>query len=153
MVSEDVNIILKVDTEQPRTEIEDLENEVDKVASIWQRVKLTVRREALNIGRSIAALVRSAQTILRAIGVSLGDMGDAILNIVEGVISSVIAMRYAYIAGGPVGWSYIVLTYYAMVMAAGAQVSAARGVKEAKQRADASAAALRSLTSVIGPWL
>jgi len=153
-VSDEVNVIIKATIDKQSTqELVDFENEVTRVGSLWQRVKLKIRKESANIGRSIIGLLGFAQLAFDSVGQSIGPLGDALLSILDTVISGVIAMQYAYTAGGPTGWAMLAISMVALGVAINAKTQAIAGTNMAKQQAQESSRAIRSITSIISPWL
>jgi len=153
MVSDDrVTIAIEIQTEVAFAEITDFEKEVDKVASKWQRVKRAIQNESTKVLYSLQGMINLAKTILNKFGVSLGAMGDALVNMVGAIITSVIALQYAYAASGPVGWVMMGVTIVALSFALDAQIKAAFGMEEAKRLSDDAVSILSSIQSTLTPW-
>jgi len=151
-VSNEVNIIVKVDTLDAQGEIADFQNQIDKLATRWQRIKNTIKTESSRLMYSLMGIINLAKHVMEAFGVSIGPIGDALLAIISSVIQSAIAMQYAYAAGGPVGWAMMAISAAALGVAIGAQIRAAQGVDEAKANAAKTQAILSDLGSILGPW-
>lgn len=152
MVSEHVNIILKIDKSEAEVELQDFENEINKKASLWQRVKTRMMSESRLMMQSLIATVNTARAILTSLNISLGPLGDAMLQMGMAIINTVIAMQYAYAAGGPVGWAMIGLSAAALAAALYAQVQAADGVEEARRAGQRAETIMSNVSSILSPW-
>jgi len=152
MVSDRVDIIVGVETDEALAELADFSHKVDEVGSKWQRAKQIIRTESRQVMQSLLGLVNLAKNIIEAFGYTIGPVGEALLAIITSVIQSAIAMQFAYAAGGPIGWAMMAVAAAALGVAIGAQIRAAQGVAEAKESAARTQAILGNLTSILGPW-
>ena len=152
MSSERITVYMDVETDESMAELADFSRKVDEIGSKWQRTKMVIVRESRNILQSIAGLVNLAKHVLSALGMSIGPAGDALLAIISSVISSAIAMQYAYAAGGPVGWAMMAVSAAALGIAVATQIATAQGIETAKAQASQAQAILGDLTSILGPW-
>lgn len=132
MVSEDIEIWLRLNADDALSEMHDFSNKVDEIGSRWQRVKLTIQNESRKVLYSLQGVISLVRNVFELFGWSLGPVGEALLGIVSSVISSVIAMQYAYAAGGPFGWAMIALSAAALYASITAQVKAMQGMEDAK---------------------
>jgi hypothetical protein len=151
-VSEDVNVLINVDLSEAEIELIEFENEINKKASLWQRVKTQMMTESRLMMRSLIATVNTARAILSALNISLGPVGDAMLQMGMAIINSVIAMQYAYAAGGPIGWAMIGLSVAALAAALSAQVQAANGVEEARRAGQRAETIMSNISAILSPW-
>jgi hypothetical protein len=151
-VSDRVTIIVDVETDESLAELAAFSQKVDELGSKWQRVKTTIRAESRNLLYSLSAFISLAQNIMNQYGIALGAAGDALLNIIGSVISSAIAMQYAYAAGGPIGWAMMAVSSLALWAAIDAQMSAAAGRKEAQDSMNQTRTIMNNIHSMLTAW-
>lgn len=151
-MSEHITVSLDIEVNEALEELQDFSNKVDELGTRWQRVKRTVQQESRHLMYSMAGLIRLVQAVFAQVGISFGPVGDAIMRIVNVIISSAIAMQYAYVAGGPVGWAMIGIAAAALGLALRAELQASIGLADAKNDMKNVNTALSSLTSILGPW-
>ena len=151
-MSDDVNVIVHVDTDQPMRELADFENEINKKATLWQRVKRTIMTESRQVLQSVLAGVRSIQGILRALNISVGPIGDVIIQLGVAVLNYLIAVQYAYTASGPIGWALLGLSFGALVASAYAIGQSVDAVGEARRAARDAEAVMNNVSAILSPW-
>jgi hypothetical protein len=152
-VSEDnINILINVDFSEAELELQDFENEINKKASLWQRVKLKILTESRQVLRTIAATVRTIQSIMAALNITLGPFGDALIEMGMAVINTAIAIQYSYAAAGPIGWALVGLSLASMFAALYASAQAADNVQDARQAARRAESIMSNISALLGPW-
>lgn len=145
-------VLLGLETSQYERDLIDFRNKVDEVASRWQRVKLTVANESRNLMQSMYYFVNLARSIISNFGVSLGTMGDALLNMIASTIQGVLAMQYAYAAGGPVGWAMMGVAGVALMFALHAEAYATLSIDTMKNELRGAQAAMNNISGILGAW-
>ena len=133
MSENDIEIWFHLNADEPLAEMQDFSNKVDEIGSRWQRVKMTIQTETRKVLYSLQGVVSLVRNVFELFGWSLGPVGEALLTVVGSVISSVIAIQYAYAAGGPIGWAMITVSAIALEFSIMAQIKAAMGMEEAKR--------------------
>jgi len=152
MVSDEVEILVTVLTEEGLRELDDFGNEIEKKATLWQRTKLKILNESREVMRSIMGLLHSTRAIFAAIGLSLGPLGDAMLEMITAIVNGAIAMQFAYAAGGPIGWAMMALSAAALAAALYAQVQAVNGIEAARRAGQQASSIMSNLSSIFSPW-
>jgi uncharacterized membrane protein len=133
-------------------EAADVRQHIDALATDWQRIKLKIMSEGRNILMAIGGLIITAQGVMQAMGVSLGAVGDLVLQMVSTIVTSVTGMVLTYSSMGPVGLPFIAIAIVALEFAIANQIRSYNDVQAGKEQIQGIQRALGGLQTTLRPW-
>lgn len=155
MVSNDrVTVHLELDTAQAETELQRLERAADAVMTKAQRTIQFVKTNMSKIARTIDVMVDVFANALRAAGIEIGAVGQALIGSIGVVLQSIIHMQ-AMLAAGTGGLSLAfgaVMIATAVTTSAMAIYYAQAGIKGVQDEINAAVASVRGLSRLTTIW-
>lgn len=98
----EVNVLVKTDL----TELQKAEVEADRVMTKMQKVITFVKTNSQKLVRSMQSVVSLMSGILKAAGISIGPIGEALMGTIAVVLASVVQMQ-SILAAGTAGLSLV----------------------------------------------
>ena len=145
-----VNVIVKSDL----TELQEAEVEADRVMGRMQQVISFCKENSTRFLRSMQTLVSLFSNILKAAGISIGAVGEAMLGTISVVLMSVIQMQ-AILAAGTGGLSLIlgaVMIGVAIAISVVSTMEVMRGMDRINGQLNAAGAAAQNVLSLFRTW-
>jgi antitoxin component of RelBE/YafQ-DinJ toxin-antitoxin module len=139
---------LLLEAAQARAEAKSFDQEIDKVGSKWQRLKIVIKKEINAVLGSINALIGVARSMITAFGLQLDPFQDYIFQLIAVTVTTLVNMALAYtvtIAGIPIG---LAISAAAGVFALASTASAAAGMAEAKEAMNNASALMNSISAL-----
>lgn len=154
-MSERFRLFIDLITDSARRELDDFSKQVDRVGAKWQRIKITVQREATGILRTIGSLVNLAQNVMDQFGVILGPFEEWIFGLIGIMVTTLLNMSVAAsstVIGAPLG---ILIAASAGIFSAATLTLAAAGMDDARDNMNKISATMSGLGSFVGSliWL
>ena len=145
-----VNVIVKTDM----TELQLAEVEADRVMGRMQQVISFCRENSTRLLRSMQTIVSLFSNVLKAAGISIGAVGEALLGTVSVVLMSVIQMQ-AILAAGTGGLSLILgaaMVGVAITISVISTMEVMRGMDKVNSQLSAAGAAAQNVLSFFRIW-
>ena len=155
MVSDPLLIFLNIDINEAERELSLFEKMVDKLASGWEKVKRTITKETSKVIASIGALMRFAERAMKTAGMSIGKVGEAILHMVDSLVTTIFSVYVSYQSLGATNPIFLIsagLAFSALAYALHAEALATTGLQEAQSAAREASQLVSSFGSIFTPW-
>jgi hypothetical protein len=146
----EVNVIVKADT----TDLQKAEREADRVMSKMERIISFVKTNSNKLLRTMQSFVSFFSSILKAAGITLGAVGEALLSTISVVLMSVIQMQ-SILAAGTGGLSLIfgaAMVGVAIAISVIGTMEVMRGMDRIHGELSAAQAAAQSAISMFNIW-
>lgn len=133
---DEVNIRLVVDTSQAQAEVNELQQNTDKITSRWASVRRTIKREMSNIVQTMRGVIGLVRSIFNAVGISLNPVQTAIIGAIETSLVAVLAIHRLMELGtaGIAGAITVGLSALSVGIAVSAIVLAEAGMEDARRQ-------------------
>ena len=153
-MSDELTLGLNFDTADDETKLEALSRYADALMTKMSKVVQYVRTNAAKIARSINAMVDIFSGVLKAAGIQIGAVGEAIIASIGITLQSVISMR-SIMDAGTGGWSLgisIALVSLAVISSVIAIANAQAGISNVQTQLNGATATMRGLQSLSTIW-
>lgn len=150
-MSDEVRVTIIADSTQVQNEMSDMERAVNKLGSLWQRVKQKVKAEIRGVIGSMQAFTNLFVNVLNNLGVALDPVGTAIVAAIQTTLASVLAMHRVLEAGsfGVMAGATIAMSAIAIGMAGTAIAAAAVGMNDMRRSMDQSITTAQSALTLV----
>ena len=153
-MSDELTLDLNIDTADDEAKLEALSRHADALMTKMGRVVQYVRTNAAKIARSINAMVDIFSGMLKAAGIQIGAVGEAIIASIGITLQSIISMRSIMDAGTgglTLGLS-IAMVSLAVISSVIAIANAQAGISNVQTQLNGATATMRGLQSLSTIW-
>ena len=141
-----INIIVK--TKDARDEVDDFQNEINKVGSLAKRTFAAIRREGKTILASIGSMVTVFRGMMKAIGQTIDPLFDTMLAGVMSAATSLLAIAQAWSMAPGIGQIvFVILAAASLGLTTGTVGAVLSGKAMSKDRIDG---VQQTLTGLMG---
>jgi hypothetical protein len=148
-MTDDVNIILKLDASQTHKEMDTVAQKKDKLVKDWAKQQREITRQIARVNMKIHSVMGVVRASFRAIGQSMTPIQQAIVGAILTTLEATLAIHRTLEAGtlGVAGVVTVGLSATALSMSLAAVGFAVTGMEEAKRGIDNAEGFIASLQS------